>query len=53
VLLFTSPHPRVTELKSFIGICTYYKRYVKEFSQLATSLTDLTKKGAFSWSDIT
>jgi hypothetical protein len=52
VLLFTSPHPRVTELKSFIGLCTYYKRYVKGFSQLATPLTDLTKKGAFSWSDI-
>ena len=41
----------VTELRGFIGICTYYRKFVKGFSQLAAPLTDLTRKGAFSWSD--
>ena len=44
------PTPKnVIELKGFLGLCTYYKRYVKGFSQFAAPLTDLTKKGAFSW----
>jgi len=41
----------MTELQGFIGICTYYRKFVKGFSQLAAPLTDLTRKGAFSWSD--
>jgi hypothetical protein len=41
----------MTELKSFLGLYTYYKKCVKGFSQLMTPLTDLTKKGAFSWID--
>ena len=34
-----------------MGLCTYYRRHVKGFSQLATPLTDLTKQGAFEWSE--
>eukprot|EP00253_Pinus_taeda_P007363 PITA_07363 len=46
------PEPsNVMELRGFIGICTYYRKFVKGFSQLATPLTDLTRKGAFSWLD--
>jgi len=45
------PTPKnLTELKGCLGLCTYYKWYVKGFSQLTRPLTDLTKKGAFSWS---
>ena len=48
------PTPKnVTELKGFLGLCTYYRRYVSGFSQMTASLTDLTKKGAFSWSETT
>ena len=44
------PEPKnVTELRGFVGICTYYRKFVKGFSQLAAPLTDLTKKGAFIW----
>ena len=43
----------VTELQGFVGICTYYWKFVKGFSQLVAPLTDLTKKGAFSWTDTT
>ena len=44
------PTPKnVTESKGYLGLCTYYRRYVKGFSQLTTSLTYLIKKGAFIW----
>jgi hypothetical protein len=44
------PTPRnITELKGFFGLCSYYKRFVKGFSQLGAPLTNLTKKGAFNW----
>ena len=42
----------VTELRGFLGLCTYYRRYVKGFSQFAVPLTDLTKKGAFTWTEL-
>ena len=42
------PTPKnVTKLKGFLGLSTYYRRYVKGFSRFAAPLTDLTKKGAF------
>ena len=42
------PTPRtLTELRGFMGICSYYRRFVRGFSQLGAPLTDLTKKGAF------
>ena len=44
------PTPKTfTELKGFLGLCTYYRRYVKGFSQFSAPLTDLTTKGAFTW----
>ena len=41
----------LTELRGFLGICTYYRKFVKGFSQLCAPLTDLTKKGAIKWSE--
>ena len=41
----------VIELRSFLGLCTYYRRFVRGFSQLTDPLTYLTKKGAFSWGE--
>lgn len=34
-----------------MGLCSYYKRFVKGFSQLNTPLTDLTNKGSFQWNE--
>lgn len=46
------PPPRNTfDLRGFLGLCGYYKRFVKGYSQLVAPLTDLTRKGAFSRSD--
>jgi hypothetical protein len=41
----------VTELRSFFGLCNYYRRFVRGFSQLGAPLTDLTKHGAFIWTE--
>jgi hypothetical protein len=42
------PTPRnVTELRSFFGLCNYYKWFVMGFSHLGAPLKDLTKHGDF------
>jgi hypothetical protein len=46
------PTPRnVTELRSFFGLCSYYRRFIRGFSQLGAPLTDITKHGAFIWTE--
>ncbi|XP_070034705.1 uncharacterized mitochondrial protein AtMg00860-like [Nicotiana tomentosiformis] len=41
-----------TEIKSFLGLAGYYRRFVEGFSSIAAPLTRLTQKGApFRWSD--
>jgi hypothetical protein len=37
------------QLKRFLGLFTYYRKFVKGLSQLIAPLTDLTKKGDFVW----
>ena len=40
----------VTEIRSFLGLAGYYRRFVEGFSHLAMPLTRLTQKGAkFEW----
>ena len=39
------PRPAtVTEIRSFLGLAGYYRRFVKEFSRIAAPLTRLTQK---------
>jgi hypothetical protein len=38
-------------LRSFFGLCNYYRRFIRGFSQLGAPLTDLTKHGAFIWTE--
>ena len=40
----------VAEVRSFVGLCTYYRRFVRDFAKTAAPLHQLTRKGArFCW----
>ena len=42
----------VFEIRSFLGLAGYYRRFVRDFSRLAAPLTRLTRKGTpFTWTD--
>ncbi|KAL4028439.1 hypothetical protein IC575_011636 [Cucumis melo] len=45
------PRPStISEVRSFLGLASYYRRFVENFSRIPTSLTQLTRKGApFVW----
>jgi hypothetical protein len=45
------PPRTVREVRSFIGMCGYYRRFVPEFSRIAEPIVALTRKRAkYSWS---
>ena len=40
-----------TEIRSFLGLASYYRHFVQNFSSIATPLMRLTRKGvSFQWS---
>ncbi|KAL0283630.1 UNVERIFIED_CONTAM: putative mitochondrial protein [Sesamum radiatum] len=42
----------VSEVRSFLGLAGYYRRFVKDFSVVAKPLKNLLKKNApFNWND--
>ena len=46
------PPRNVTEVRSFLGLASYYRRFVQGFSVIASSLTRLLRKGVkFEWDD--
>ena len=47
------PEPSsVKEVRQFVGLTSYYRRFIKGFARIAQPLHNLTQKGAcFSWSE--
>ena len=51
VKAFPVPSP-VTEVRSFLGLCYYYRRFVKDFTKIASPLNRLTRKSVpFAWDE--
>ncbi|KAK5802736.1 hypothetical protein PVK06_030354 [Gossypium arboreum] len=51
-ILEWKPPKSVTEIRSFLGLAGYYRRFVEGFSVMAAPLTKLIRKGApFVWTD--
>ena len=43
----------VFEIRSFLGLAGYYRRFIEDFSQLAAPMTRLTRKEIkFEWNDL-
>ena len=45
------PRPHTThDIRSFLGLASYYRKFIRGFSQIAKTLTDLTRdKVAWKW----
>jgi len=47
------PIPRtLKEVRGFVGLCSYYRRFVKDFGRIAAPLNELSKKNqVFKWTE--
>jgi len=44
------PTPKKTkELQSFLGLCNFYKKFIKNYSVIGRLLHEATKKNKFRW----
>jgi RNase H-like domain found in reverse transcriptase/Reverse transcriptase (RNA-dependent DNA polymerase) len=41
----------IKDVRSFLGLAGYYRRFVKDFATIASPLNEVTKKSAFNWNE--
>ena len=52
VIIEWKPPRNVTEVRSFLGLVGYYRRFIKGFSMIAALMTRLLQKNVgFEWSE--
>jgi hypothetical protein len=51
-IVVRSVHTTVTEIRSFLGLAGYYRRFIEGFSKIAKPMTSLLEKGTeFKWDE--
>lgn len=45
------PTTCIREVRSFLGLTSYYRRFVQNYGSIAALLTQLLKNGAYQWSE--